>query len=88
MNTIRIAVVSALTLICAQAFAQDATMTPQGSGSADQSAAATAVGGVPSSTSQMSAPMGKTRQQVYQDLVQSEQSGQLARLQQGIYKGN
>jgi hypothetical protein len=84
MKTLRIVVLGALTFACAQAFAQDASM--QQSPQAGQTPATLAVGGVPSTSSEMGAPMGKTRAQVYQDLIQSQQDGQAARMQE-LYKG-
>jgi hypothetical protein len=86
MKTLRMVVIGAFTLTCAQAFAQDASTAPQSSDTAGQGSAALAVGGVPSTTGEMGAPMGKTRDQVYQDLVQSQHTSQAARLQE-LYKG-
>jgi len=45
------------------------------------------VGGTPMSTSASGAPMGITRQQVYQDLVHSEQTGERDELQKNLYHG-
>lgn len=84
MKTLRIVVLGALTLTCAQAFAQDTPAMQQTPQAAQGTAA---VGGVPSMSSEMGAPMGKTREQVYQELLQSQQNGQAARLQE-LYKGS
>jgi hypothetical protein len=45
------------------------------------------VGGTPMSTSASGAPTGITREQVYQDLVRSEQTGEGAALQKSLYHG-
>jgi hypothetical protein len=86
MKTLRIVVISALALMGANAFAQETPVAQQGSEDTGQGAAALAVGGVSSTTSEMGAPMGKTRGQVYQDLLQSQRSGEAARLQE-LYRG-
>jgi hypothetical protein len=81
MKTLRIVAALAAALIAGHAWAQNTAATPP-----DTTQAAQDVGGVPpGSASGM--PMGVTRQQVYDDLVRSEQSGQLQRLQQDLYRG-
>lgn len=76
-------------LLCAftwQAHAQDAATE---STAQAQPAAADAVGGQPSTTSMSGGPLkaqGLTRADVYQQLVQSQKSGESARLQE-LFKG-
>jgi hypothetical protein len=83
MKTLRIVAACAAALLVGQAWAQDqpattTTMTAQ---------PAQDVGGVTDiSRSDAGAPMGLTRQQVYQDLVHSERSGEQSRLQE-LYHG-
>lgn len=83
MKTLRIVAACAAALLVGQAWAQDqpaptATMTAQ---------PAQDVGGVTDmSRSDAGAPMSLTRQQVYQDLLQSERPGEQNRLQQ-LYHG-
>lgn len=83
MKTLRIVAACAVALLVGQAWAQaqpatTATMTAQ---------PALDVGGVTDiSRSDAGASMSLTRQQVYQDLVHSERSGEQSRLQQ-LYHG-
>jgi hypothetical protein len=84
MKTLRLVLTCAFALVAAQAWAQDQP-APQASVQASQD-----VGGT---TDAMSSAGGGahqplTRQDVYQDLVRSEQSGQQAKLWNGIYRGN
>jgi hypothetical protein len=81
MKTLRILVACAAALLAAHAWAQNATASQQ-----DTSQATQDVGGVPPGTA-AGMPMGITRQQVYDDLVRSEKSGELQRLQQDLYRG-
>ncbi|SAL31490.1 hypothetical protein AWB69_02665 [Caballeronia udeis] len=83
MKTLRIVAACAVALVAGQAWAQaqpatteTATVQP-----------AQDVGGVTDmSRSAAGAPMGLTRQQVYQDLLRSQQSGEQSRLQD-LYHG-
>lgn len=83
MNALRIAVA------CAAAFCAGLAMADEQSDQAQASTppASQDVGGTPVSTSASGAPMGITRAQVYQDLVRSEQTGESAALQRGLYHG-
>jgi len=81
MKTLRFVALGALALICAQAFAEDATVQPQPTQDATQ-----AVGGSMAPRSEMGSPAGKSRDQVYRELVQSQQNGEAARLQD-LYRG-
>jgi hypothetical protein len=84
MKTLRIVLTCAAALVAAQAWAQDQP-PPPASVQANQD-----MGGM---TDAMSSAGGRanqplTRQDVYQDLVRSEQSGQQAKLWKDIYRGN
>jgi hypothetical protein len=83
MKTLRIVAACAAALLAGHAWAQDlpattATMSAQ---------PAQDVGGVTDmSRSDAGVPAGVTRQQVYQDLLHSQQSGEQGRLQE-LYHG-
>ncbi|CAG4904405.1 DUF4148 domain-containing protein [Paraburkholderia saeva] len=83
MKALRMVMVGIVALACATAYADDSTMQAQ---VAQQDAAATSVGGTNSTRSEMGSPQGKSRDQVYQELVQAQHNGQIARLQE-LYKG-
>jgi hypothetical protein len=83
MKTLRILAINAIALFCVQGFAQEAT-TPQPS---SQDATTLAVGGSIPPQSEMGSPTGKTREQVYRELVQSQTNGEAARMQD-IFKGS
>jgi hypothetical protein len=85
MNTVRIAVAAAAALFAGSALAQSQGDDQQ---QASTPPAAQDTGGSPMSTSASGAPMAISHQQVYQDLVRAEQSGQLKALNQGLYHGN
>jgi hypothetical protein len=86
MKTLRITAVSAVALVFGHAQAQDATVAPQPS-SVSQESATLSVGGVSNATrSDAGSPMGKTRQQVYQEYLRARQSGELDRIQ-SLYGG-
>jgi len=79
MKTLRIVAVCAVALIAGRAWAQDQPATT-GSTTAQP---AQDVGGVTDmSRGDAGAPKGLTRQQVYQDLLRSEQPGQRSQLQE------
>ncbi|KLU25531.1 hypothetical protein EOS_14505 [Caballeronia mineralivorans PML1(12)] len=81
MKTLRIVVACAATLVVGQAWAQEQAATMETAQPAQD------VGGVTDmSRSDAGAPKGITRQQVYQDLLRSQQSGEKARLQD-LYHG-
>ena len=89
MNTLRFVAAATIALIGTGAWAQE--MTPQQaqlqaaqipateSASQDVGGVAPGVGG--------GAPQGVTRQQVYQDLIHSEKSGQLQMIQNDVFRG-
>jgi hypothetical protein len=84
MKTLRIVLTCAFALVAAQAWAQDQP-APPASVQANQD-----MGGM---TDAMSSAGGGahqplTRQDVYQDLVRSEQSGQQTKLWKDVYRGN
>jgi hypothetical protein len=81
MKTLRIVVACAATLVVGHAWAQEQAATMETAQPAQD------VGGVTDmSRSDAGAPKGITRQQVYQDLLRSQQSGEKARLQD-LYHG-
>ncbi len=83
MKTLRIVGACAAALVVGQAWAQDQPMTAQTTAQPAQD-----VGGITDiSRSDAGMPAGLTRQQVYQDLIRSQQSGEQSRLQE-IYHGN
>jgi hypothetical protein len=83
MKTFRIVATCAVALIVGQAWAQDQT-EPQQTAPAAQD-----VGGVPQmSRSEVGSSMAVTRQQVYNELIRSEQSGEQGRLMNDLYHGN
>ena len=83
MKTLRIVAACAAALVVGQAWAQDQPMTAQTTAQPAQD-----VGGMTDiSRSDAGMPAGLTRQQVYQDLIRSQQSGEQSRLQE-IYHGN
>jgi len=81
MKTLRFVALGALAFICAQAFAEDATVQSQPAQDTTQ-----AVGGSTGPQSEMGSPAGKSRDQVYRELIQSQQNGEAARLQE-LFKG-
>jgi hypothetical protein len=85
MNTVRIAVAAAAAFFAGSALAQSQGDDQQ---QASTPPAAQDTGGSPMTTGASGAPMTITHQQVYQDLVRAEQSGQLKALNQGLYHGN
>ena len=82
MKTLRFVALGAFALFCAQAFAEDATVQSQPA----PDATTQAVGGSMGPQSEMGSPAGKSRDQVYRELIQSQQDGEAARLQQ-LFKG-
>jgi hypothetical protein len=85
MKTAGIAVAAAAAFLAGSALAQSQSDDTQ---QASTPPAAQDVGGSTTSTSAAGAPMTITHAQVYQDLVRSEQSGQMKALNQGLYHGN
>jgi hypothetical protein len=83
MKTFRIVVICAVALAAGHVWAQDKTVPPVSEQPAQD------VGGVTDvSTSESGSPKGMTQQQVYQDLVRSQQSGERARLWKDPYNGH
>ncbi len=90
MNTLRLAAVVTIALIGTSAWAQELTQAqaqlqaqvqPQATESASQD-----VGGVAPGVG-AGAPQGLTRQQVNQDMISSERSGQLQQIQNSVFRG-
>jgi len=82
MNTFRNVVVCAIALVAANAWAQGQTAAQQPAEPAAQD-----VGGVISPRIEAGAPQSMTRQQVYQDLLRSQHSGEQQRLDSDVYHG-
>jgi hypothetical protein len=84
MKTLRIVLTCAAALVTAQAWAQDQP-APATSVQASQD-----MGGMTDAMSStgIRANQSLTRQDVYQDLVRSEQSGQQTKLWRDVYRGN
>jgi hypothetical protein len=82
MKALRIVAAGAIVFVVGSAYAQDASTQAQPS----QDLATTAVGGTPSTSSEMGSPTGKTRQQVYNELIQSQHDGEAARMN-ALFKG-
>jgi hypothetical protein len=88
LSAAQVAHAARIAVACAAAFlAGFAYADPQ----PDQTPAAPTVsqdvGGTPMSTSASGGPTSITREQVYQDLVRSEQSGERAQLDKSLYHG-
>lgn len=83
MKPLRIATTAALVLVSAHTLAQTTTEPSQ---PVDQDAIL-AVGGSVAPQTAMGAPTGKTRDQVYRELVQSQQDGEAQRMRE-LFKGN
>jgi len=81
MKTLRIVAMCAVALIAGQAWAQNTAVSQP-----DTTQAAQDVGGVPPSAAS-GMPMGASRQQVYDELIRSQQSGEQQRLWEGLYRG-
>jgi hypothetical protein len=82
MKLLSIATTAALALVCAHALAQTTTEPSQ---PADPDAIL-AVGGSAAPQTAMGAPAGKTRDQVYRELIQSQQNGEAQRMRD-LFKG-
>ena len=82
MKTLRILAINAIALFCVQAFAQEASTPAQSS----QDAAALSVGGSIAPQTEMGAPTGKSREQVYRELVQAQTDGEAAAMRD-VFKG-
>jgi hypothetical protein len=83
MKALRMVVVGIVALAWASAYADDSTVQAQAQ---QQDAATTSVGGMNSTRSEMGSSQAKSRDQVYQELVQAQHNGQIERLQE-LYKG-
>jgi hypothetical protein len=81
MNTLRSVVACAAALIACSAWADDATATSQTEPPTQDT------GGVTPGM-QAGANQALTRDQVYQDFLRAQQSGQIKRLQQDLYHGS
>lgn len=88
MKALRLAAICTVAVLTGSAWAQNApapTDTVSDTSAAPPSAD---VGGVGNAMDSGAGIPMTSRQQVYQDLVHSEQSGQQARLQHDTYRGN
>ena len=89
MKALRLAAICAVAALTGSSWAQNA---PTASDTLSNSSAAPPpsadVGGVGTSSAAGSGAAMVTRQQVYQDLIQSKQSGEQARLGRDTYRGN
>jgi hypothetical protein len=82
MKMFRIVATCAVALVAGHVCAQEQPVPPVSAQAAQD------VGGITdASRSDAGAPQGMTRQQVYQDLVHSQQSGEQTRLWNQLYKG-
>lgn len=78
---------AAVALVCATAQAQTQTPAPAATAQPVDQTTMTSVGGSPAPQTEAGAPMGLTRQQVYHALVESENNGELKRID-ALYNGN
>jgi hypothetical protein len=84
MKTLRIVAICAAALIAGQASAQEKEVA---SGDAPPPVAQDVGGTSPMSQSDSGSALTASRQQVYQNLIQSQQSGEQARLRKDVYFG-
>lgn len=84
LSTMRLAVACAAACCAGFAWAGDSQPDQQQSATPQ---ASQDVGGTPSSMSAAGAPTPLTHEQVYQDLIRSEKSGQLDELKRTLYNG-
>lgn len=82
MNTFRFAAVCAIALLGTSAWAEDQAASQSTEPPAQD------VGGVIPPSVAAGAPQSMSRQQVYQDLLQSQRSGQQQSLDNGLYRGH
>jgi hypothetical protein len=82
MKALRIVAASAVVFAVGSAYAQDASTQTQPS----QDLATTSVGGTPSTATEMGSPAGKSREQVYNELIQSQHNGEADRMRE-LFKG-
>jgi hypothetical protein len=78
--------VAALSLYAMQVYAAGDTDTSTTDSSSNDSMAAEAVGGTTDGTTGAGASVGKTRNQVYQELIRARRDGSLDRINQ-LYNG-
>jgi hypothetical protein len=89
MKALRLAAICTVAALTGSAWAQNApTTTDAMSNSTAAPPPSADVGGVAATSATGSGAAMVTRQQVYQDLIHSEQSGEQARLQHDTYHGN
>ncbi|RQH04173.1 hypothetical protein [Paraburkholderia dinghuensis] len=82
LSAMRLAVACAAACFAGFAWADSQPDTSPGSPPVSQD-----VGGMPSSTGAAGAPSAITHEQIYQDLIRSEQNGTLEKLQKTLYNG-
>ncbi len=83
LSTMRLAVACAAACFAGFAWADSQPNPSTGSPQASQD-----VGGMPSTMSASGKPTAMTHEQVYQDLIHSEQNGDLDRLKKTVYRGD
>ncbi|MFC5430107.1 hypothetical protein ACFPTO_15040 [Paraburkholderia denitrificans] len=83
-STTRIALACAAASFAGFVFAADSQSDPP---QATNPPAAQDVGGAPMSTGAAGGPMAITHEQVYQELIRSEQTGERDRLDRSVYRG-
>jgi branched-subunit amino acid ABC-type transport system permease component len=89
MKALRLAAICAVAALAGSTWAQNApTTTDMATDTATAPPASADVGGVGNATGTGAGMQMITRQQVYQDLIHSEKSGEQARLSHDTYHGN
>lgn len=89
MKALRLAALCAVAALAGSAWAQNAPATTDTATDTNAAPPPSAdVGGVGNATGMGAGMQTITRQQVYQDLIHSEQSGQQSRLSRDTYRGN
>lgn len=86
MKALNLIPVVALSLYAMQVYAADDPSTPPAASNDSAAMIEESVGGTPGSTTGSGAAVGKTRAQVYQELLRAKQDGTLDRLN-ALYGG-
>jgi hypothetical protein len=88
MNALRLAAICTVAALAGSTWAQTAPTTTDTMSDTTTAPPSADVGGVSTTTAAGPGATMTTRQQVYQDLIHSEQSGEQARLLHDTYHGN
>lgn len=88
MKTSILIPVAALSLCATQVYAGDDAGTSSTPSNSSAEMTAESVGGSPDGTSGVGAPIGKTRAQVYQELLRAQKDGTLDRINAFYGNGN